>query len=66
MRNKTAYKNSTSGHVGVYLDRKSNKWRAHIRHLGKLIYLGLFTEKTDALAARQAAEILYWGGVRAL
>lgn len=49
---------NTSGHRGVYWDR--NKWRARIKHNGKLLHLGSFDELKDAIAARKHAERKYF------
>ena len=46
--------NNTSGTPGVY--KKRDKWIARITYKKKNYYLGYFTEKEDAVAARKAAE----------
>lgn len=48
--------NNTSGVTGVYLQKKTNKWKASIKFQGKNIQLGTFTEKDEAIAARKEAE----------
>lgn len=58
---KTHYKNNTSGQIGVYLEKRVNKWRARLRLNRKTIDLGLYKEKEDAIAARKEAERKYWG-----
>lgn len=51
-----------SGIIGVMLDKKANKWRAHIYASGnKHRYLGLFDNINDAIKARIQAEIKYRG-----
>ena len=65
-RNMSKASNNTSGYPGVYWRKARQKWQAQITHLGERIHLGYFTEKSDAIAARQAAEIKYWGSLRAL
>ncbi len=60
MQNAGKYSHNTSGHPGVYWDKKRSKWRATIRHNQKLIHLGYFSILEDAIAARKAAEKLYW------
>jgi HNH endonuclease len=49
--------NNASGFKGVSWFRQGGKWRADIRLNGKLIFLGLFVDILDAIAARQNAEI---------
>ena len=59
---KLGYRN-TSGHKGVYFRKNKNnkKWLAAIGVNGKLINLGLFEHKDDAIKARKRAEIKYFG-----
>ncbi len=59
-QNKSKYSHNTSGHTGVYWNKQNSKWRALIMHNRKLIHLGYFTDIEDAIAARKAAEKLYW------
>lgn len=66
MRNVDKASNNTSGHVGVSWHKTLQKWQAYIQHEGKKIYLGLYTHKEDAIAARIAGEIKYWGAARAV
>ncbi len=58
-RNAAMPRNNTSGVVGVHWDKTRLKWYARIRAAGKLINLGSFTNKDDAIAARAAAEKKY-------
>lgn len=58
-RNRSLPRNNTSGRIGVSFDKRSGKWYAHIRIDGRMIYLGLFVEYEDAVAARAAAEREY-------
>jgi hypothetical protein len=55
--NKSFQKNNTSGRIGVYADR--GNWRAMIGFQGKLIHLGNFSNKQDAVKARKEAERIY-------
>ena len=48
---------NTSGVMGVSWSKASRKWVANINIGGKQKSLGLFTEKSDAIAARQAANL---------
>lgn len=56
--NRHINRNNTSGYRGVAWDRKSNCWRAHIRHHGKRIHLGLHQTPEAASAAFRAASAL--------
>ena len=44
--------NNTSNCKGVCFDKKSNKWRAMIGYNGKLMHLGYYDNKDDAINAR--------------
>lgn len=50
---------NTSGFTGVYRNKKLKGWRAMIMVDGVSIHLGGFKRKSDAIAARQAANIKY-------
>lgn len=58
--NRSLHKNSTSGLRGI---RKtpSNKYRVDIGVNNKKIYIGIFESLQDTIAARQQAEIDYFG-----
>lgn len=56
MCNKSAYRNNTSGHVGVYWLAERSCWVAKIRVNKKLIHLGYFKDLTAATAARAEAK----------
>lgn len=47
---------NTSGHTGVYQNRKNGKWVAQITFQGKTRYLGAYGKIEDAIKARQRAE----------
>lgn len=49
-------RNNSSGVTGVYWTRNVGKWLAAICRDGKLVNLGYFADKEDAIAARKAAE----------
>ena len=47
---------NTSGHTGVYLDKKRGKWVAQITFKGRTHYLGSYAEKQEAVKARRRGE----------
>ncbi len=58
--NKTMSSKNTSGITGVTWDKVNNKWSAQIKIPGgKVKRLGRFKEKSDAISARENAEIKY-------
>ena len=50
-----------SGVRGVYLDRKTGKYRARIKFQGKTHDLGVYTQLEDAVKARRLGEEKYFG-----
>lgn len=66
MRNLSKPRNNTSGHVGVVWCKRLQKWRAQIEHENKRIHLGYYIEQEDAIAARIAGEVEYWGAARTI
>ena len=54
---------NSSGVRGVYLNRKTGKWRATIQCKGENHYLGEFTNVADAIKARQQAEERYYAPI---
>jgi len=58
-RNVCLGKNNKSGSIGVSWSKKSSKWYSTIMVDYKQIALGLFDDKAEAIAARQAANIKY-------
>jgi hypothetical protein len=60
-KNRQLMKNNSSGYVGVYYDKRCNKWTAKIGHEGKLKNLGIFDKKEDALKVRLKAVQKYHG-----
>lgn len=60
-RGRKVNRNSTSGVRGVSWSPKLGKWRAQIMLDRKQIYLGVYEKKEDAIAARKAAEVRYFG-----
>lgn len=59
-RNVGLKKNNTSGITGVTYHARAKKWLAQIVVNRKNHYIGLFDNKSDAAAARQAAQIKYF------
>ena len=58
-KRKIASSNNTSGYTGVTFNKRVKKWRATI-YVGRLISLGYFHDKEDAIQARKDAEIKYY------
>lgn len=52
---------NTSGHNGVYFNRKTQKWIAKIGFKRKNYYLGSFQDLQDAIEARRKAEERLYG-----
>ena len=59
-QNRSTNSDNTSGHSGVSWYKPYNKWLARIKHNQKDIHLGYFENLEEAIAARKAAEKLYW------
>ena len=59
-QNRSKPSNNTSGHPGVFWYKKNSKWQAYITHNQKKVHLGCFTDLEAAIAARKAAEKIYW------
>lgn len=57
-------KNNISGRTGVILESRSGKWVARIEYKCKVKHLGTFEEFSDAVRAREEAEILYFGQIK--
>lgn len=58
--NKSISSRNKSGHVGVYFDKKSGKWRATIGFNKEQINLGMFDDLDCAVKARKEAEVNYY------
>jgi HNH endonuclease len=56
-KNMAIRSDNSSGYHGVRLNTTTNKWRAEIRVAQKNIHIGCYSSKSDAIAARKAAEI---------
>lgn len=59
-QNKSKRSSNTSGHQGIRWYKQRSRWRACIMHNYKYIHLGYFTTIEEAIAARKAAEKIYW------
>ncbi len=59
LKDQKIHSNNTSGVAGVCWCKRDKKWQAQIRINRKQIHLGYFTNKADAIAARQAANAKY-------
>lgn len=55
-RNRGRYSTNTSGVPGVYFDRQRGKWAASISYNGNRVFIGRYSFKEDAVAARLAKE----------
>lgn len=53
---------NTSGVVGVYLEKRTGKWRARLTFKGIRYNLGTHSRFEDAVAARKEAERIVFGG----
>lgn len=52
---------NTSGTTGVFWSKKHKQWRSQIKLNGKMIHLGLFKDKLNAVTTRKLAEKEYYG-----
>ena len=64
LMNRTMGTNNTSGNIGVSWNKEKQKWKAYITIGGKQIHVGYFVNKEDAIQARKAAELKYFGEYR--
>lgn len=60
LRNGKLRPNNTSGHTGVWRDKRRNKWVAEIKVNYKKISLGRFDRMEDAIKSRLRAQKKYW------
>lgn len=58
--NRDLQSNNTTGHAGVHFNKNNGKWNARVKVNGKVIWLGSFQTKEEAIAARQAGEEKYY------
>lgn len=59
--NQKTYKNNSSGHTGVYFHPSINKWIAYIGYKKQNINCGSYETYEEAVAAREKAELEYYG-----
>lgn len=58
-RNASIGSNNTSGAVGVWFEKRRNKWAVEIKVDRRKIHIGQFENFDEAVAARKAAEVEY-------
>lgn len=58
-KNQSVRKTNTSGQMGVYFNKRTNKWRAYISVNGKSVYIGEFDLVEGAIQARKEVEVRY-------
>ena len=56
-QNHPVRRDNKSGYKGVFWHTSISKWWAYINKNGKRVTIGYFTDKNDAIAARQRAEV---------
>ena len=56
MKNQRKRSDNTSGITGVHWHKGTGKWRAYIHKDGKILHLGLFDDKFEAICVRKSAE----------
>ena len=54
--NSGLYCNNTSGYKGIFWHKNKKKWQVFYQRNNKIIYVGLFSKKYDAIKARQSFE----------
>lgn len=60
-RNRSKRSDNTSGVIGVSWYKRNQTWKAYISLNKKLVHIGYFTNKEDAIKARLKAEAKYYG-----
>lgn len=60
-RNHKLFASNSSGVTGVSWHSRDKNWSAYITFENKMIHLGSFQNKEDAIKARQEAELKYFG-----
>ena len=59
-KNLKIYNSNKSGHKGVHLDKREQKWKSYITFEKKRIHLGTFNTYEDAVKIREDAEEKYF------
>ena len=59
-RNQKIRTTNNSGHAGIGWHKATGKWMARIYHKKEAIFLGVFVDLNEAIAARKEAELKYW------
>ncbi len=59
--NRNKQSNNTSGFIGVYWNKRENKWVASLKINNKQKHIGYFVNKNDAIMARLNAEYKLFG-----
>ena len=60
-RNQGIQVNNTSGVTGVSWNKNRNAWQSYIGVDGKILYLGIHSDKEDAIKVRANAENKHFG-----
>ena len=58
-KNAKMREDNSSGYTGVSWHKAGKKWQAKVKLNGKSLYLGLWKHKQDAIAIRQAANVIF-------
>lgn len=59
--NRNKFKNNTSGYIGISWVERDKKWTSYLQIDHKMIHLGYYIKKEDAIKARLEAEAKYFG-----
>jgi hypothetical protein len=59
MKNSKRYVTNTSGVTGVVWDKSAGSYKVQLRHEGKRLYFGRYTDWFDAVCARMSANNTY-------
>jgi hypothetical protein len=61
MQNRRKRKNTSSRFIGVHFDKQRLRWSVHIRHNGRKLWLGRFTDEISAARVYDKAAKEYFG-----
>ena len=59
--NSSIQSNNTTGHSGVYLNKRTGGWFSRVHLSRKIVSLGSFRTKEEAVEARKKAEKEFYG-----